>query len=186
MITATVFQENLPFEMGEMIEDIIKPLAIFESKQYRQVIFSDDEKRTEEYSIMFNKAIDFDKKGNKNEALRLLKNCIDLKPNDADALATVANILADMRIYEASLIAFSQALKILPNDPCITRNFCITLMEGGYLYDGLLKTIGLYQVFPMLGDIGMLFEKNFERALKCNVLDEPQIIELKTKWDNLN
>lgn len=184
--TATVFQENLPFEVKEIIAETIKPLAVFESKKYKQVIFSDDEKRTEEYNKLFNKAIDLDKKGNKNEALALLKSCIDLNSNDGEAHGAIANILADMRIYETSFIAFSQALKLLPNDPYITRNFCIALIEAGYLYDGLLKAIDLYKVFPMLGDIRILFEKNFEQALKHKILDEKQILELKEKWDSLN
>lgn len=183
---AAVFQENLPFEVKEIIAETIKPLAVFESKKYKQVIFSDDEKRTEEYNKLFNKAIDLDKKGNKNEALALLKSCIDLNSNDGEAHGAIANILADMRIYETSFIAFSQALKLLPNDPYITRNFCIALIEAGYLYDGLLKAIDLYQVFPMLGDIRILFEKKFEQALKHKILDEKQILELKEKWDSLN
>jgi len=184
--TAMVFQENLPLEVREIYAETIKPLAVFESKKYRQVIFSDDEKRTEEYNYLFKKAIEFDSKNNKNEALKLFKSCIELDPNDADAHGAIANILADMRIYETSFIAFSQALKLLPNDPYITRNFCIALIEAGYLYDGLLKAIELYQVYPMLGDIRMLFEKQFEQALKHKILNETQIVELKTKWDSLN
>lgn len=184
--TATAFQENVPFEVKEIIAETIKPLVVFESKKYKQVIFSDDEKRTEEYNKLFNKAIELDKKGNKNEALALLKSCIDLNPNDGEAHGAIANILADLRIYETSFIAFSQALKLLPNDPYITRNYCIALMEAGYLYDGLLKSIELYQVFPMLGDIRILFKKNFEQALKHKILDEKEILELKTKWDSLN
>lgn len=184
--TASAFQENLPFEVREIIVEILKPLKVFESKKYKQIIFSDDEKTTEEYNSLINKAMELDKKGDKNEALALLKSCIDLNPNDADAHRAIANIFADLRIYETSFIAFSQALKLLPNDPYITRNYCIALLEAGYLYDGLLKTIELFQVFPMLGDIRMLFEKNFEQALKHKILDEKQILELKTKWDSLN
>lgn len=184
--TARVFQENLPLEVKAIIAETIKPLAVFESKKYRQVIFSDDEKRTEGYNSLFNKAVELDSKNNKIEALKLLKSCIDKYPNDADAHGAIANILADMRIYETSFIAFSQALKLLPNDPHITRNFCIALIEAGYLYDGLLKTLELYQFFPMLGDIRILFEKNFEQAIKHKNLDEAQIIELKTKWNTMN
>lgn len=184
--TATVFQENLPFKVREIIAETLKPLSVFESKKYNQVISSEDEKRTEEYNKLFNKAIELDKKNDKSGALALLKSCIDLNPNDADAHGAIANILADMRIYETSFIAFSQALKLLPNDPYITRNFCIALIEAGYLYNGLLKAIDLYQVFPMLGDIRILFEKNFEQALKHKILDEKQILELKEKWNSLN
>lgn len=185
-LISTLFQDNLPFEAREIFAETLKPLTVFESKKYKQVIFSDDEKRTEEYNKLFNMAINFDKKGNKNEALAIIKSCIDLNPNDAEAHGAIANILADLRIYETSFIAFSQALKLLPNDPYITINYCIALMEAGYLYDGLLKAIELYQVFPMLGDIRLLFEKNFEQALKHKILDKKQILELKEKWDSLN
>lgn len=184
--TATFFKEDLPLEVKEVFAEIIKPLDAFESKKYRQIIFSEDEKQTEEYNLLFNKAIELDKKGNKNEALALLKRCIDINPNDADVHGAIANILADLRIYETSFFAFSQALELLPNDPYIQRNFCIALMDAGYLYDGLMKALELCEAFPMLGDIRVLFEKNFEQALKHKILDKKQILELKEKWDSLN
>lgn len=186
MFISSISQSDLPNEVRQLVAEMIKPLAVFESKRYRQTIFSDDEKRTAEYNSIFDRAIQLDNEGKKNEALIEFQKCVLLNPNDADAFGAIANVLADMRVYENSFIAFEQALKLLPDDPYITRNFCLALLESGRWYEGLLKTICLCEKYPMLGDIKILFEKNFELCLKQGLLNPHQLLELKTKWDNMN
>ncbi|MGQ3012455.1 MAG: tetratricopeptide repeat protein [Flavobacteriales bacterium] len=184
--TPMPFQENVPDEVKEVISDILKPLAIFDSNKYRIPLLADDEKETFHYNTLFDDAIKLDNEGKKNEALVLLQECSSLHPNDGDAHGAIANILTDMGIYDAAFIAFDDALKALPNDPYITRNYSIALIESGRWYDGLSKVLDLYEKFPMLGDVKVLFEKNFEYCLRLGVLTSDQLVELETKWSRLN
>lgn len=184
--TSTIFQTDLPIEVRQLIAEVVKPLKIFESNRYRQIIFTDDEKRTSEYNAIFDKAVKLDSERKKNEALIEFKKCISLNPNDAHAIGAIANILSDMRDYKSAFIAFKEALKILPNDPYITRNFCLALMESGNWFDGLFKAAELFEKYPMLGDIKILFEKHFEQCVRHGLLNPQQLLELKTKWDNMN
>jgi len=181
----TAYNNDLPNEIRHLVTEVAKPLATFESQRYKQLIFSDDENRTREYNSIFDNAIKLDNENRKNEALVQFQKCISLNPNDADAYGAVANILADLKVFESSFIAFKKALELLPNDPYITRNYCLALIESGNWYEGLSKASGLYELFPMLGDIRILFEKNYEQCLKYGLLNSEQLIKLKEKWDNM-
>lgn len=183
---STIFNAEIPIEVRQMISETVKPLVIFESKYYKQTIFSEDEKETEKYNSIFSEAIKLDAEGKQNDALVLFQKCVLLNPNDGDAFGAIANILADMRVYESALITFREALRILPNDPYITRNFCLALMESGNWYEGLFKAAELYEKYPMLGDLKILFEKHFEQCVKHGLLNTQQLLELNTKWDNMN
>jgi hypothetical protein len=185
LLLGTAYNNDLPIEVRKLVSEVAKPLATFESKQYKQFIFSDDENRTREYNSIFDNGIKLDNDNKKNEALVQFQKCISLNPNDADAYGAVANILADMKIFESSFIAFKRALELLPNDPYITRNYCLALIESGYWYEGLSKAIGLYEMFPMLGDIRILFEKSYKQCLKYGLLNSEQLIKLKEKWDEM-
>ena len=184
--TARAFQEDLPTVVTDVIAETIKPLAVFESKKYRTVIFSDDEKRTEEYNSIFNKAQELLEKANYSEATILFFKCLELKPNDADVHEIIGNIFAVSKNYQASFEAFEYSLKLLPNDPFTTRNYARTLMEAGYYFDGLLKLIELCKVYPMLGDLRMLIQKNLSQLLKHGKVSETEITELISKWNELN
>ena len=59
-------------------------------------------------------------------------------------------------------------------------------MESGNWYEGLFKAAELYEKYPMLGDLKILFEKHFEQCVKHGLLNTQQLLELNTKWDNMN
>ena len=183
---ATIFNAEIPIEIRQMVSETVKPLATFESKDYKKIIFSDNEKETEIYNSLFSEAIKLDMEGKYTEAIVLFQKCISLNPNDGDVFGAIANILADMSLFDNSFIAFKKALELLPNDPYISRNLTLALFEAGRFYDGLHLAIQLFEKFPMLGDIRILFEKNFEQCLKHGLLDSKQILQLQTKWNSMN
>lgn len=183
---ATIFNDEIPIEVKQVVSETVKPLATFESKFYKQTIFSDNEKETEKYNSIFSEAIEFDKQGKQNDSLVLFQKCISLNPNDGDAFGAIANILADMKLFDNSFIAFKKALELLPNDPYISRNFSLALLEAGKYYEGLKLAFELFEKFPLLGDIKILFEKHFEQCLKHGLLDTKQILQLQTKWNSMN
>lgn len=180
------YNEELPKEMRQIFAEILKPLKSFESKKYRQIIFSDDEAKTNEYFSLFEEAIEHDSAGRKNEAIDLLNKCISIKPDDGEAYGAIANIFADIKLYEKSLCAFEKALDLIPNDPYVSRNFCIALLEAGKYYKGLQVALKLFEDYPLYGDNKVLFEKHFEIFIKHGLLNTKQIVELQDKWDKMN
>ncbi len=186
LFASSIFNAELPIEDRQIVSDVVKPLGIFESKCYKQFLFSDDEKETEKYNSIFNEAINMGSEGKQNDALILFQKCVSLHPNDGDAFGEIANILANMKIFENSFIAFRKALELLPNDPYISRNYSIALLEAGKYFDGLQLIIQLFEKFPMLGDMRFLFEKHFDQCLKYGLLELEEILHLQTKWNSLN
>jgi tetratricopeptide (TPR) repeat protein len=161
-------------------------LEIFESKNYKQIIFSDDEKETENYYSIFNEGKYLNEQSKQNESLVKFQKCISLNPNDADAYESIANILADMKLFDQAFIVFKKALELLPNDPHISKNYALALFEGGRYFDGLELLFELLEKFPLLGDFRILFVNQLEHSLRLGLLNSKQILDLQTKWDSLN
>jgi hypothetical protein len=179
-------EPEFPLELTMMIQEIVSPLENIKSSDYKQPLFSDDESKTEKYNSLFNNSIDLNYQGRIIEALELLEKCISINPNDGDVFGTMADILANLKVFDLSYITFNKALELLPNDPIISRNYSLALLEGRHFFDGLSLAIQLYEKFPLLGDLRLLFEKNFELCIKEGLLEPNQISQLKTKWDSLN
>jgi tetratricopeptide (TPR) repeat protein len=182
----SVFDSELSEETRLIISETGVPLRMFETKEYRQSIFSDDEVKTEDYNALFNQAIELDKNGQKNDALILFEKCAAVNSNDAEVLGGLANTLADLKLYESAFPLFAKALELAPNDPYITRNYSIALMETGKLYDGLVIALKAFEKFPLLADTWMLFQGHFQKCMKMGLLSDEQIVELQTKWNSLN
>ena len=183
---ASIFNTEIPIEIRQLVSETIKPLAIFESKSYNQVIFSEDENETKKYNLLYEEAIKLDKACKKNEALVQFRKCVSINPNDGDAYGAIANILADMNLFEASFLEFRKALEILPNDPFITKNYFLALLESGRYYEGLNVAIQLLEKLPLIREIKILLEKNFEIGIKNNFLTPSQLVEMQQKIKKLN
>ena len=161
------------------------PLPMLDLKEYRQSIFTEDESRTKEYNDLFHRAIALDDNGQKNEAFVLLQRCIHLNPYDAEAYGALANILADVHSFENAFSTFKKALELAPNDPYISRNYSIALLQAGRYYESLRVALNNYEKFPLLGDLRPLFEDHFVQCIQQGLLNEAQIIELQAKWSFL-
>jgi tetratricopeptide (TPR) repeat protein len=180
-----LFDEKILADERLKLADIISPLATFKSNQYKKAIFSEEEKKTEEYNIFFNKAITLDAEGKKKEALDIFNKCISLKPNDVEAHEAMANTLADLKDYNNSFNSFKKALDLSLNDPHVTRNYFLALFEAGKCYDSLSFLISFLEKFPLLVEMKRIFEIYFDQSLKNGQLTREQILELQTKWNNL-
>jgi tetratricopeptide (TPR) repeat protein len=173
-------------DVKQIVYETIKPLAtVFESKQYRQLIFTEEGKKSEEYSLLFNEAAKLYLEGKKNEALILFQKCVTIKPEDGDAYGSIANILADMKSFDDSFRAFRKALKLLPDDPYISRNYSLALFEAGRFSDGLTLAIQLVEKYPLLGDFKFLFKRHFEECLRRGLLAPKQLLELHAQLGKL-
>jgi len=176
---------NSAITAQKVLSEEFKPLDCFENKQYRHIFFSDNEKKQKEYNALFNDALKYYFEDNKNDALILFQKCITVKPDDPDVYGAVATTLADMKIYNLSFFAFKRALDLCPNDPHISLNYALTLLESGKHYEGLTLSLALYELFPLLGDLRILFEGNFKKCIHNNLLSAEQVKELQTRWNNL-
>lgn len=106
------------------------PLPVVEPKQYREARFSLD-KTSSSYIKAYNDALASDQKGDFKRAKSLFEDCLNQNPNDFDALAAQAHVLANIELYDQAFTHFEKALKIVPNDLFIKRNYGIALWEAG-------------------------------------------------------
>lgn len=156
----------------------------FETKEYRLPLFSTDDDFTKNYITQLNESFRLEKSGNREKAIELLTDCISRKPGDGEAYAAYAKIMADNHLFSEAFPLFEKALLLLPNDPHITRNYSIALMQSGDVYGGLKKLALLYHRYPLYDDLKAFFEKKYEQCLLKGSLNQTQVVELDQQWKN--
>jgi tetratricopeptide (TPR) repeat protein len=161
---AKAYDPSIPLEARMMVAEVTAPLNLAESKSYRQLIFSENEPFTQRLFQSFNIALENDKKGQKKDAIEMLTAYLKSCPTDGEAYGSLANILADLRDFDASFFAYQKALELLPYDPFITRNYSIALRESGKWFESLKLILQLYEQFPMLGDVRKICEDDLKQV----------------------
>lgn len=122
--------QETPNELVFGIVEAGLPLQLSEPKMYRQVLFADDNSFVE-YHNKYNKALELDNKGNKDKAIEILELCLKENPEDYEVWSALGNIYADKRDFRKSFKCFERALKIIPNDPFILRNYALANRDSG-------------------------------------------------------
>lgn len=181
-----IFSSECPDEIKDAIQQTGLPLRIFETKEYRQEVFTEDGDKTRARNTLFNQALEKDNDGYKQQALSMLKKCLELTPEDPEIWGAIANIYADLREFGEANTNFLEALRLAPNDPYILRNYSLSLLESGSYYESLKVGLQAYERFPLMGDLWFLFKMHFQECIRRGLLTNEQTIELKTKWDKLN
>jgi tetratricopeptide (TPR) repeat protein len=179
------WDDNIPEAARMMVEEATALLRVFESQSYRQPVFSENERVSQDCHQIFSDALELDGNGRKKEALGAIHGYLNLCPNDGDAYGTLANILADLRDFDASFNAFQKALELLPCDPYITRNYSIALRQSGKWYESLKLILQLYEQFPMLGDVRKICEHDMNKCMELGVLKPEELIAVHDVWDRL-
>lgn len=106
------------------------PIPLAELKKFRQGLFANNNDFIE-YNSRYDMALKFAKTGNKEKAIKILKNCLYIIPDDIDVWCNLGNFYADIKDFKNSYASFEKALKIIPDDPFIMRNYALALHEGG-------------------------------------------------------
>ena len=158
--------------LGLIKEDFGLPLASFELKEYKKVVFTLKKETSIRYKDIFDKAIDLDKNGNKEKAISLLEKCIAMDEKDAEAFGALANVYADVKNYSKAFYSFEAALRLLPNDPMITRNYALALIENGNFFQGISLQLQLLKLFPFLGDTNYEIKHNMIVGVQNRMLNE--------------
>jgi tetratricopeptide (TPR) repeat protein len=122
--------KEIPNELKSGIVEAGLPLQLSEPKMYRQVLFADDSSFVE-YHNKYNKALELDNKGNKDKAIKILEFCLIENPKDYEVWSALGNIYADKKNFSNSFKCFEKALKIIPNDPFILRNYALAYRDSG-------------------------------------------------------
>lgn len=135
----------------------IDGVAVFKSSDYQKVIRFSEERKEKLSERLFNEAL---KHGNKTKAEELLRLYIGDKPKDGDGYSALANVLADMGKLSESYKAFETALKLLPDDPHISRNYALALLQGGLYSKGLQVLIDLLESYPLMTELMLNFIEN--------------------------
>lgn len=179
--------EKVSGDVNEILSEVIEPLStIFKPKQNRQVFLFENEQETEEYYSLFNEGVRLEEAGKTIESFYIFQQCISLNPKDGAAFGELAKVLAEMNLFEKSIIAFNIALKILPNDPYISKYFILTLIKCGNYYDGLQLALHLYEKYPLLVYFRITYQKYFGLCLNKGLLHIDEIEKLQSKWNSLN
>lgn len=124
-----IFELLEPFRPQYKIYDTIDiPLPLVDPIIYREVKFGGSKKNTD--IQLYDKALEFYKNGEYLQSTQFLEKYLKNYPNDFNALGYLANVLADMKLFDESLDYFRKALSIVPNDLFLTRNYILTLFEA--------------------------------------------------------
>lgn len=164
-----------------LINQIGLPLQLDEPKVYTQPIFR-TKNDNDNYNELYNKALSF--YGKRDEkAIKILQQCLLLNPTDIDVYGTLGNCYANIRDLENLINSFDRALKIIPNEPYIKRNYASALIENKAYFKGLLLLMELYVDYPLVGDIFLIFATRLNHYKEY--LSENEHNLLNDKWNEL-
>ena len=97
---------------------------------YNIPLFADNNS-FQENNTKFNKALELGEKKNFDNAIKILLTLSSENPNDYQIWSALANIYADFKDFENAYKCFEKALQIIPNDPCIKRNYALAHKKAG-------------------------------------------------------
>ena len=131
-------------------DSLLGDLGVFENEICPKIPISNLTEDYLDYERIYDKGIQHDQEGKKEEAILIFESLLQREPNDEKVLMAMANIYADLKDYRNSFINFSKVLELLPNDPFILRNYALALKEAGAIYEADM----LWQIraikFPLL------------------------------------
>lgn len=105
------------------------PLSVQSPNAYRICLPTRQEENNEEF-VMFNKALELQKAQKTQKAIRILQHLSERCPNDCEVWYALANMYAEEKLYEKAFDCYETALRIVPDDPWIIRNYAITCNEA--------------------------------------------------------
>lgn len=176
-------KKNVPDELKMRIYDTGLPVPLDEPKAYRKAIFIENNANAQNIEI-FQEALELDRNGKKEKSIKLFEKYLEISPSDVDALSAIANVHADIGDYKNAFLYFKKALKIIPLEPFIAKNYFIALLQGRKFYEGFRFMLQLLESYPFLGDFRQLYKDTF--TVCCPALTGQQIEHLKHRWNKLN
>lgn len=113
-------------------DDMYKKMFSLTNIDSRNLLWKDfDSNKGEKYRHFYEKGIALNKKKENKNAIKALKKCLELENEDVEVHGAIANIYADLKNYDKAVLHYKKALKIIPNNPFVIRNYAITLRDSG-------------------------------------------------------
>lgn len=169
-------------ETQEVLNRIGLPLNLVDPKEYLQPIFA-TESYNIEYGNLYDKALSYYQKDN-NKAIKLFKHYIHQYPNDVHAYGAIGNCYAEINDLPNLIQSFEKALKIIPNEPYIKRNYALALIENQKYFDGIIMLLELIEDYIFVGDFLLMFSLHYGFYKDKLTSKEREIVEMK--WTNIN
>lgn len=169
-VNNSLMEGELPEELKEIVLSIGLPIPLLESQSHRILLSDKNKEKTYAYFQDYNRALELDGNGKKAEAIGLFWRCIQINNSDGDAWAAMANSLMDIGCLTEGYIAFEHAIRLLPGNPMLMRNYGLALMEGHQYFKGLKLLQDLCVKYPLMGDTRKEFDMNYENCLKHGLL----------------
>ncbi|MCG8803654.1 tetratricopeptide repeat protein [Tenacibaculum finnmarkense] len=141
-----------------LLNGIGLPLELVEPKKYLQPLYQ-TKGLDITYHNHFNKSLLYYNKNDK-KSIKLLNQCLYLNQNDVEVHGALGNCYANINDVDNLINSFENALKIIPNEPYIKRNYALALIENKKYYDGLVLLLELKNDYLFVGDFVMIFNNN--------------------------
>lgn len=120
---------------------------------------------------LFNKGLDLNKEGKHLQSLELLKECLKIEDKNVETHSAIANVYGDIGEFTTAETHFKKALRLLPNDPFISRNYAGLLFEKGKFKQALNKCLELIKQYPLIDELDEQFDRLFLVASYNKLLD---------------
>lgn len=138
-------------------------------------LFCPDEATAKEFMSSFNKGIEHSNKQENALAIKYLKDCLDIDPEDSTVLGALANVYADMGNYQEALIYFNKGLEITPGDYLLLTNKAMMYIELGKPLEYFKIMVNVMKMYKT----GIFYlQELFSQMIQERKLTEPEIREI--------
>ncbi len=108
-------------------------LPMLDPENFEQVLWAINETAVGmdmDYRTSYNRALEFQKAGDHDQALKTLHKLLG-KKEDFSVHFALANCYADIQQFDNSYVHFEKALQYLPDDPYLLKHYHVALKGGG-------------------------------------------------------
>ncbi|MFZ3565043.1 tetratricopeptide repeat protein [Tenacibaculum finnmarkense] len=172
-------QNNQQDVEQNLLNTIGLPLELVEPKKYLQPLYQTKELDIT-YHTYYNKSLLYYNKNDK-KSIKLLNQCFYLNQNDIEVYGALGNCYANINDVDNLINSFENALKIIPNEPYIKRNYALALIENKKYYDGLVLLLELKNDYLFVGDFVIIFNNNLVEFSKKLSSKEKHDLFIKTQ-----
>lgn len=160
-------------------EGYVDPIS-FEAKLYNAAVSSINLDKTRSDYKNYDFARKLYERDRKLEALETMQTYISNCSWDGEAYGFIANIYSDLQEFKMARIYFEKALERLPDDPFISRNFAISLLESKEVFEGLVLLKKTARMYPFYQDLQVLFDNKLESMIIKQLLRKDEILWLES------
>ena len=181
-----LFYRKLAFETPNEAKEfffIKLPIPIFSEREYTLPMMPINE--TSDLAI-WNEATNHYFSGESKQAIIKYQEYIQTNPQSSEAWGCLANAYADLKQYGKAEECYQHALKFLPDDPLIQKNYASISIEQGNYLKALKQLLDIYEQYPLLDEIYQHIIQIVNYYDLSPQKDSIEFQKLKSRWESLN